>query len=67
LAINLNFFTVLNFFRDVIEELKKLHTPSKKETYITTITILVTIAVVSLAILFADFVIAKFIGIIFGL
>jgi preprotein translocase SecE subunit len=58
---------MLTFFRDVIEELKKLQIPSKKETYITTVTILVTITVVSLAILFADFVIAKIIGITFGL
>jgi len=56
-----------NFFRDVIEELKKLQIPSKKETYITTVTILVTITVVSLAILFADFIIAKIISLIFGL
>ena len=58
---------MLAFFRDVIEELKKLHIPSKKETYITTITILVTITVVSLAILFADFLISKIIAVIFGL
>jgi len=58
---------ILNFFRDVIDELKKLYIPSKKETYITTITILVTIVVVSLAILLADFIISKIIGIIFGL
>ncbi|MES2961077.1 MAG: preprotein translocase subunit SecE [Pseudomonadota bacterium] len=58
---------MLNFFRSVIEELKKLHLPSKKETYVTTVTILVTITVVSLAILFADFLISKIIGIIFGL
>jgi preprotein translocase SecE subunit len=57
----------LNFFKDVIDELKKLHVPSKKETYITTVTILVTIAVVSVMILFADFIISKIIGIIFGL
>ena len=55
------------FFKDAAEELKKLHFPSKKETYITTATILVTIVVVSLAILLADFVISKIIGIIFGL
>ena len=58
---------MLKFFRDVVEELKKLHLPSKKETYITTLTILATIAVVALAILLADFVISKIIGIIFGL
>ena len=58
---------MLKFFRDVLEELKKLYIPSKKETYVTTITILVTIVIVSLAILFADFLISKTIGIIFGL
>jgi len=58
---------MLAFFRDVIEEVKKLNLPSKKETYITTITILVTIIAVSLVILFADFVISKVIGLIFGL
>lgn len=58
---------MLSFFRDVIDELKKLHFPSKKETYITTITILVTIAIVAFSILFADFVISKIIGLIFGL
>jgi len=58
---------MLAFFRDVVEELKKLHTPSKKEIYVTTITILVTITLVSLVILFADFLISKMIGLIFGL
>ena len=57
----------LSFFKDVIDELKKLQVPSKKETYITTVTILVTITVVSVMILFADFIISKIIGIIFGL
>lgn len=57
----------INFFKDVIDELKKLQLPSKKETYVTTITIIVTITVVSLAILLADFIIAKVIGLIFGL
>ena len=36
---------VSTFLRDVTEELKKLHTPSKKETYITVITILISISV----------------------
>ena len=58
---------VLSFFKDVIEELKKLHIPSKKEVYITTATIVVTITVVSLIILLADFVISKVIGLVFGL
>jgi preprotein translocase SecE subunit len=55
------------FFRELVSELKKLHVPSKKETYVTTITIIITITVVSLAILFSDFIISKIIGIIFGL
>ncbi len=58
---------MIGFFRDSVEEVKKLHVPSKKETYVTTITILVTIVVASLAILFADFLISKIIGLIFGL
>ena len=58
---------MISFFKEVGEEVKKLHIPSKKETYVTTATIIVTILVVSLAILFADFIISKFIGIIFGL
>ena len=58
---------LLNYFRDTVDELKKLHTPSKKETYITTVTIIVTIIGFSLAVLLADFVIAKIMGLIFGL
>jgi len=58
---------LLNYFRNTIEELKKLHIPSKKETYVTTVTIIVTIIVFSLAVLFADFIIAKVMGLIFGL
>lgn len=56
---------ILNFLRDVSEELKKLHIPSKKETYITTITILVTIIVVALAIGSADLLISTIIKAIF--
>lgn len=58
---------MLGFFKDSIEELKKLNVPSKKEVYVTTATIFATIVVVSLLILFADFIIAKIIGLIFGL
>ncbi len=55
------------FLKDSIEELKKLQFPSKKETYITTITILVTIVVFSLAILLADFLISEVIELILDL
>ncbi len=52
------------FLKDSIEELKKLQFPSKKETYVTTITILVTIVIFSLAILLADFLISEVIELI---
>jgi preprotein translocase subunit SecE len=58
---------VIKFFNEVVDEAKKLVFPTKKETYITTVTILVTIVVFSLTIVFADFVISKIIGLIFGL
>ncbi|MSP33478.1 MAG: preprotein translocase subunit SecE [Rickettsiales bacterium] len=58
---------LLNYFRDTADELKKLHTPSKKETHVTTITIIITIIVFSSAVLLADFIIAKIMGLIFGL
>ena len=49
---------IINFFKDVVEEAKKLHFPSWKETYITTIITLVTIVIFSLTILLADFLIS---------
>lgn len=58
---------LINYFKDTVEELKKLVVPTKKETYITTLTIIVTIIVFSVAVMFADFVISKIIGLIFGL
>ena len=58
---------MIMFFKDVVEELKKLHTPTKKETYITVITILVVTLVSAIVIMMADFVISKLIKILFGL
>jgi preprotein translocase subunit SecE len=58
---------MLLFFKDVIAELKKLYTPTKKEMYVTTITILVAIAAAALLIMTADFLISKIIKILFGL
>jgi preprotein translocase SecE subunit len=55
------------FLKSSIEELKKLQFPSKKETYVTTITILVTIIIFSLAILLADFLISEVIELILDL
>jgi preprotein translocase SecE subunit len=39
------------FFRETVNEVKNLHFPSKRETYITTVVIICVIAVVSLTIL----------------
>ena len=55
------------FLKDVIAELKKLHLPTKKEVYITTLTILAAVTVAALTIMLADFIISKIIKIIFGL
>jgi len=58
---------MLLFFKDAVAELKKLHTPSKKETYITTITILIAVVISSLVVMFADFLISTIVKLIFGL
>lgn len=58
---------MLTFLKDVIAELKKLHIPSKKETYITTITVLVAVIISALVIMLADFIISQIIKILFGL
>ena len=64
---NKTLVNALKFFRAAFEETKKLQFPTKRETYITTVTILVMITVVALTILFADFLISKIIRLIFGL
>jgi preprotein translocase SecE subunit len=56
-----------NFIKDTLDEVKKLQTPSRKEVYFTTLTVLITIIVASLLILVSDFLISKIIAIIFGL
>jgi preprotein translocase SecE subunit len=58
---------MIAFFKDVVAEAKKLQIPSKKEVYITTVTILVAVAVSALAIMIADFLISKIVKILFGL
>lgn len=57
----------LSFFRDVVEEVKKLHFPSKKETYVTTTMIVVAVLLASLLVSFADLIISKTVGLVFGL
>jgi len=61
------FMNIVNYFKDTISELKKLTLPSRKEVYVTTATITVVITVFALVVMLADFVIAKIIGLIFGL
>ena len=58
---------MLLFLRDVIAELKKLHMPSKKEAYVTTLAIMVSIFASSLLIMVVDFLISKIVKILFGL
>ncbi len=58
---------MLLFLKDVVSELKKLTIPSKKEVYITTVIVLVVVAVSSVAIIIADFLISQIIKILFGL
>jgi preprotein translocase SecE subunit len=58
---------LINFLKDVIEESKKLTFPQWKETYVTTITIFITIIIFAITILLADFIISKVIRLIFGL
>ncbi len=58
---------MISFLKDTVDELKKLHIPSKKETYVTTVTILITIAIVSLVVFLSDFIISELIGFILGL
>ena len=58
---------ILSFLKDVLGELKKLNVPSKKETYITTITILVSVTISALVIMTVDFIISKIVKILFGL
>jgi preprotein translocase SecE subunit len=58
---------MLSFLRSVFDEMKRLQTPTKKETYITLITILISITIAAIVITFADFIISKIVKILFGL
>ena len=58
---------VLTFLKDVIGELKKLYIPTKKETYITVITIVISIIVSAVIVMFTDFVISTIIKALFNL
>jgi len=58
---------VLNFFKDSVEEFKRLYFPSRKETYTTTLAILAITVIFSSTILLTDFLISKIISLIFGL
>lgn len=58
---------IVNFIKSSIEEAKKLEIPSKKETYVMTVIILITVIASSLFILSIDLVISKIISFVFGL
>ena len=58
---------MLGFLRSVFDEMKRLQTPTKKETYVTVITILISITIAAIVITFADFIISKIVKILFGL
>ena len=58
---------MLSFLRSVFDEMKRLQTPTKKETYVTLITILISISIAAIVIMFADFIISKIVKILFGL
>jgi preprotein translocase SecE subunit len=58
---------MLDFFRSVFDEMKRLQTPTRKETYVTVVTILISITIAALVIMFADFIISKIVKILFGL
>lgn len=56
-----------NFIHNVIDEAKRLDLPTKKEFKSIFITILVMVAVSSLAVTFADFIISFILRLVFGL
>ena len=58
---------MLDFLRSVFDEAKRLQMPTRRETYVTVITILVSVTIVALVIMFADFIISKIVKILFGL
>lgn len=48
-----------SFFQSVIQELKKLTLPTKKETYITTATIIIATFIATLIVMSTDFIILQ--------
>lgn len=58
---------MINYFKETFSEVKKLALPSKKEVYVTTVTIFIVVSAFAVAITFSDFVISKFMGLIFGI
>jgi preprotein translocase SecE subunit len=64
---NIDKFKMINFIKSVFDEAKKLQTPTKKETYITVVTILISITIASIVVMFSDFIISKVVKILFGL
>lgn len=58
---------MLSYLKSVFEEVKKLQTPTKKETYVTVVTILISVTIAALVIMLSDFLISKIVKLLFGL
>ena len=60
------FGTIIQFFREVISELKKVVTPTRKELVNMTLTVLGFVVVMMLIVLVVDFVFGKLVGFVFA-
>ena len=57
---------VVEFFKEVIEETKKLEFPSKKETYTVTTIVIVATAISSFAVVMTDFFVSGLMKLLLG-
>ncbi|HEX2932472.1 MAG TPA: preprotein translocase subunit SecE [Candidatus Binatia bacterium] len=55
-----------DFFREAWQELKKVHWPSRKETYAATLVVIVVVILISLYLAAVDFVLTKAIQAVIG-
>lgn len=60
------FGTIIRFFAEVMSELKKVVTPTRKELVNLFITVLGFVAVMMLIVLVVDFIFGKLVGFVFG-
>ncbi|HSQ97670.1 MAG TPA: preprotein translocase subunit SecE [Rickettsiales bacterium] len=57
----------VKYFKEVIEECRKIVFPKWKDVYVTAIYISVVVFIMTLAIIFADFIISHVVKLMFGL